>query len=117
MLTITSNEAREGFRGYPQVLPAYATLCRAAQHEYENPSENPKWHRRKKCRLCIGNYSEDPSLDEQLTDLQEILESVIRAALADEALASGLRGRIGEMEDRLGRRRIEPASAGRSPMR
>ena len=69
------------------------------------------------CRLCIGNYSGDPSLDEQLTDLHEILEAVIRAALADEALASGLKGRIGEMEDRLGRRRIEPASAGRSPMR
>ena len=43
------------------------------------------------CRLCIGNYSEDPSLDEQLTDLHEILEAVIRAALADEALASIIR--------------------------
>ncbi len=55
--------------------------------------------------------AEDPSLDEQtladtvegLTDLQEILGTVIRAALADEALASGLKGRIAEMEDRLGR--------------
>ena len=55
------------------------------------------------CRLCIGNYSGDPSLDEQLTDLHEILEAVIRAALADEALASGPKGRIGEMEARLGR--------------
>ena len=55
--------------------------------------------------------AEDPSLDEQtladtvegLTDLREILQAVIRAALADEALASGLKGRIGEMEDRLRR--------------
>ncbi len=55
--------------------------------------------------------AEDPTLDEQtltdtvegLTDLHEILQTVIRAALADEAIASGLKGRIAEMEDRLGR--------------
>ena len=55
--------------------------------------------------------AEEPSLDEQtladtvegLTDLHEILQAVIRAALADEALACGLKGRIGEMEGRLGR--------------
>ncbi len=55
--------------------------------------------------------TEDPSLDEQtladtvegLTNVHEILGAVIRAALADEALGSGLKTRIAEMQDRLGR--------------
>jgi hypothetical protein len=38
-----------------------------------------------------------------LTDLHEILAAIIRAALADQALASGLEGRIGEMEARRDR--------------
>ena len=48
--------------------------------------------------------TEDPQIDEQtladtvegLTDLHEILMAVIRATLADQALATGLEGRIGE---------------------
>ena len=55
--------------------------------------------------------AEDPQIDEQaladtvegLTDLHEILTSIIRAALADQALATGLEGRIGEMQARQDR--------------
>lgn len=64
-------------------------------------------HRELKRRLA----EEDPSLDEEtladtvegLTDLHEIISAVMRSALADEALADGLRGRIGDMQGRLAR--------------
>src|SRR5262249_58383991 len=55
--------------------------------------------------------AEDPKIDELtladrvdgLTDLHEILTAVIRAALADQALATGLEGRIAEMQARRDR--------------
>jgi Siphovirus Gp157 len=55
--------------------------------------------------------AEDPQIDEKtladtvegLTDLHEILSAIIRAALADQVLATGLEGRIGEMQARRDR--------------
>lgn len=53
----------------------------------------------------------EPEIDEQtladtvegLTNIHEIVQAIIRSALVDQALASGLKCRIADMQDRLNR--------------
>ena len=56
-------------------------------------------------RTEFPDIDEDTLRDtlEGLSNLPEMIGAVVRSELADRALAKGLRGRIAEMEDRLGR--------------
>jgi hypothetical protein len=79
-------------------------LCRKAEMRGSLKSEIPKYQLLRE-RLIGGypNIDEETQIDtlEGITDLHEMIAAVIRSALVDEALHSGLRSRVDDMKERL----------------
>ena len=63
---------------------------------------------RNRLLITLPTVDEDTLRDtlEGITELPEMIAAVIRSALVDEALGSGLRGRLDEMKERLSRLEI-----------